>query len=392
MLAGLFADSDPNETAVEREAKRNIITSLVAGIAAMSNPNGAATANNAATANVDNNWLATQQYVQAKKEIDAEPNLLKKLAIATKWQITSLRQDVLTGSGVLKGFTDGMAGAGLGTLDSAVTFLTDPVQSWEAVKEFASSDEAKALLGDAIAAAFKSQIDQIGKAIVEGGDANAEKSWQSNGAGAGACSTAHDWRGSSSANSALTLSRMGIDVSVNTVKKSARRLISTSSKTKINKLQDLMPDSDVPIYVPPPITAETLSRDIVKKILSIEKKARDLFLIHIFLKRIEICTLKMFDEGVVRVQPSAPTGTIGRTETRVLPKSVAQDAISRANGDVSKLEQYLGLDKGYLGNNPVLVNITKVDGYRIPSGNEFGANDFFGDPVDLLVLEVCQKL
>ncbi|MBH8610716.1 hypothetical protein [Pseudomonas mohnii] len=39
LLAGLFADADPNETAVEREAKRNIITSLVTGIAAMSNPN-----------------------------------------------------------------------------------------------------------------------------------------------------------------------------------------------------------------------------------------------------------------------------------------------------------------------------------------------------------------
>ncbi|NSX11265.1 hemagglutinin repeat-containing protein [Pseudomonas lini] len=376
VLAGLFADSDPNETAVEREAKRNIITSLVAGIAAMSNPNGAATANNAATANVDNNWLATQQYVQAKKEIDAEPNLLKKLAIATKWQITSLRQDVLTGSGVLKGFTDGMAGAGLGTLDSAVTFLTDPVQSWEAVKEFASSDEAKALLGDAIAAAFKSQIDQIGKAVVEGGDANAENLGNQMGQALALVVQLMIGGGSSSANSALTLSRMGIDVSVNTVKKIGASVDINVVKTKINKLQDLMPDSDVPIYVPPPITAETLSRDIVKKILSIEKGSRplpDTYLSQAY----RDMHAKMFDEGVVRVQPSAPTGTIGRTETRVLPKSVAQDAISRANGDVSKLEQYLGLDKGYLGNNPVLVNITKVDGYRIPSGNEFGANDFW---------------
>ncbi|SEN62644.1 hemagglutinin repeat-containing protein [Pseudomonas sp. NFACC39-1] len=251
VIAGLFADSSPNETAVEREAKRNIITSLVTGIAAMSNPNGVATANNAATANVDNNWLATQQYVQAKKEIDAEPNLLKKLAIAGKWKVTSLRQDLLTGSGVLKGFTDGMAGAGLGTLDSAVTFLTDPMQSWEAVKEFASSEEARALLGDTVAAAFKSQIDQIGKAVVEGGDANAENLGNQMGQAMALVIQLMIGGGSSSANSALTLSRMGIDVSVNTVKKIGASVDIDVLKTRISKLEKLAPDSDVPVIDPP---------------------------------------------------------------------------------------------------------------------------------------------
>nr|WP_161990882.1 hemagglutinin repeat-containing protein [Pseudomonas caspiana] len=376
VLAGLFADSDPNETAVEREAKRNIITSLVTGIAAMSNPNGAATANNAATANVDNNWLATQQYVQAKKEIDAEPNILKKLAIAGKWQITSLRQDLLTGSGVLKGFTDGMAGAGLGTLDSAVTLLTDPAQSWEAVKEFAASDEAQALLGKEVAAAFKSQIDQIGTAVVEGGDANAENLGRQMGQAVALVVQLMIGGGSSSANSALTLSRMGIDVSVNTVKKIGASFDINVVKNDINKLQDLIPDPDVPVYVPPPITAKTLNPDIIKRILSIEKGERPLPETYLSQAYREMHA-KMFGEGVVRIQPTAPTGTIGRSETWVLPKSVAQDAILRANGDVSKLEQYLGLDKGYLGGNPVLVNITKADGYRIPSGNEFGANDFW---------------
>ncbi|WP_256735539.1 hemagglutinin repeat-containing protein [Pseudomonas sp. dw_612] len=251
VLAGLFADSDPNETAVEREAKRNIITSLVTGIAAMSNPNGAATANNAATANVDNNWLATQQYVQAKKEIDAEPNVLKKLAIAGKWQITSLRQDLLTGSGVLKGFTDGMAGAGLGTLDSAVTLLTDPAQSWEAVKEFAGSDEAQALLGEKVAAAFKSQIDQIGTAVVEGGDDNAENLGRQMGQAVALVVQLMIGGGSSSASSALTLSRMGIDVSVNTVKKIGASVDINAVKAQISKLQGVLRDTDVPVIEPP---------------------------------------------------------------------------------------------------------------------------------------------
>ena len=273
VLAGLFADADPNETATEREAKRNIITSLVTGIAAMSNPNGAATANNAATANVDNNWLATQQYVQAKKEIDAEPNPLKKLAIASKWQITSLRQDLLTGSGILKGFTDGMAGAGLGTLDSAVTFLTDPMQSWEAVKEFASSEEARALLGDTVAAAFKSQVDQIGKAVVEGGDANAENLGNQMGQAVALVVQLMVGGGSSSANSALTLSRMGIDVSVNTVKRIEASVDINVLKTQISKLDDLALDSDVPVldppkpvFVEPPIPKVDITNDFMMSV------------------------------------------------------------------------------------------------------------------------------
>ncbi|MGZ7460244.1 hemagglutinin repeat-containing protein [Pseudomonas sp. Ma2-10] len=250
VLAGLFADSDPNETAVEREAKRNIITSMVTGIAAMSNPNGSATANNAATANVDNNWLATQQYVQAKKEIDAEPNFLKKMEIAGKWQITSLRQDLLTGSGILKGFTDGMAGAGLGTLDSAVSFMTDPVQSLKAAKEFVYSDEAKALLGEAVAAALKSQIDQIGKAVVEGGDANAENLGNQLGQVVAIVAQLMMGGGTSSANSALKLSEMGIDVSVGTVKKMGASVDINAVKTQITKLDGVMRDTDVPVLDP----------------------------------------------------------------------------------------------------------------------------------------------
>ena len=85
----------------------------------------------------------------------------------------------------------------------------------------------------------------------------------------------------------------------------------------------------------------------------------------------------MFKSGVARVQPSAPSGKIGRTETWVLPKSVADEAISRAGGDVGKLEKLLGLDSGYLGSSPVRVDIPSPTGYRIPTGNEFGANDYW---------------
>jgi len=38
------------------------------------------------------------------------------------------------------------------------------------------------------------------------------------------------------------------------------------------------------------------------------------------------------------------------------------------------LEQLLGLGERYLGENPVLVEVAKPSGLRMPSGNEPGAN------------------
>ncbi|GLQ89401.1 DUF6861 domain-containing protein [Dyella flagellata] len=85
----------------------------------------------------------------------------------------------------------------------------------------------------------------------------------------------------------------------------------------------------------------------------------------------------LFEDGAVRIQPAAPTGTIGRTETWVFPKSLADDAIAKSGGDVRALENMLGLDEGYLGDAPVRVDIPNPAGYRIPTGNEFAANGFW---------------
>jgi hypothetical protein len=85
----------------------------------------------------------------------------------------------------------------------------------------------------------------------------------------------------------------------------------------------------------------------------------------------------LFRNGVVRIQPSAPSGKIGRTETWVLPKFVADNAIFQSQGDVRMLEKLLGFDNGYLGNEPIRIDIPSPSGYRIPTGNEFGANKFW---------------
>jgi hypothetical protein len=85
--------------------------------------------------------------------------------------------------------------------------------------------------------------------------------------------------------------------------------------------------------------------------------------------------LTRFESGAVKVMPQAPQGVIGPPQgTFVLPKSYVAQAITDSGGDVRKLEQLLGVDKGYLGDNPVLVEVAKPTGLRMPSGNEPGAN------------------
>ncbi|MEL4105382.1 hypothetical protein AAFA46_00890 [Oscillospiraceae bacterium WX1] len=82
-----------------------------------------------------------------------------------------------------------------------------------------------------------------------------------------------------------------------------------------------------------------------------------------------------FNNGVTKIKYKAPTGFAGPPDgTFVMPSSVANDLIAKANGDISKLEQLLGLAPGSLGKNPVRVDIANPTGLRMPSGNEFGAN------------------
>ena len=61
----------------------------------------------------------------------------------------------------------------------------------------------------------------------------------------------------------------------------------------------------------------------------------------------------------------------------VMSSEQADQLIKIADGDVSKLEDLLGFDRGYLGTNPVRVDIDSPSGLRMPSGNELGANNYW---------------
>jgi len=69
VLTNLFADN-PNETATQKEAKRNVIASIVAGVAATGGWEGA-TATGAVIAAIDNNYLTQKEIKYLQKEMDA---------------------------------------------------------------------------------------------------------------------------------------------------------------------------------------------------------------------------------------------------------------------------------------------------------------------------------
>ncbi len=68
LLTNLFTD-DATETNANKEAKRNVVTSLVAGVAAVISSSNAATATTAATAALDNNWLTPKQKIDRDQKL-----------------------------------------------------------------------------------------------------------------------------------------------------------------------------------------------------------------------------------------------------------------------------------------------------------------------------------
>jgi hypothetical protein len=80
-------------------------------------------------------------------------------------------------------------------------------------------------------------------------------------------------------------------------------------------------------------------------------------------------------EGAVKIVSRAPEGPIGPPQgTFVMQRGDVAKVVADSGGDVRKLEQLLGLEKGSLGDNPMIVDVTRPTGLRIPSGNEPGAN------------------
>ena len=160
--------------AEEKNAKSNLVSTLVAGIAAMTDPSAASTATSAATANANNNWLGTQQKIQYQKELDAQTTWAGCFTVIAQWDSISAKQGLLTGEGIGKGIMDGLAGAGLSTLDSVSQAVAFPQQTVDAINTWLLSVDVQKNFGPDYAK-VKAIVDQLNTELSEGGSANAEQ-------------------------------------------------------------------------------------------------------------------------------------------------------------------------------------------------------------------------
>ncbi len=211
LLTGLFGETTPNEKATEREAKRNLIVSIVTGIGAAGGVDAAPASTAAATA-VDNNWLATQQIVQMNKELAAADGMLEYLKIQGKWVYISGKQDVLTTAGIGKG----LALAGWDDVKGLAAFLSDPIAGLNGIKELITDPDMRKQLGDSLVAEFDAKITRMRQAIEVGGTDHALQLGEDLGNLAWQVGTAVTGVGTA-AKGGIALAKAGINVSAKTL-------------------------------------------------------------------------------------------------------------------------------------------------------------------------------
>ncbi|WHS59041.1 hemagglutinin repeat-containing protein [Pseudomonas sp. G2-4] len=215
LLTGLFSEASPDESEAQREAKRNLIVSIVTGLATTSSSLDPATANSAAGAAVDNNWLATQQLVQAEKEY-SEADLLGKTKVVAKWAYIYQKQEVLTRFGIGKG----LAQAGWSDVEGLAQFLLNPVEGIKGIKALIDDPEARQKLGDALVNDANAKIVRIQDALEHGGDDRAVQLGQDIGELVWQVGTIATGVGTA-AKGGLTLAKAGIKVGAEGLEKMA---------------------------------------------------------------------------------------------------------------------------------------------------------------------------
>ncbi|SMF98600.1 DUF637 domain-containing protein [Burkholderia singularis] len=235
LLTNLFASPDPNMTEQEKEAKQNLIASIVAGVATetgVGGASGAAAATNGATAAAQNNWLATEQKVQAQKEWDAcKGNVVCQLQTAGKWTAVSGKQDILTANGFIMGVSQGLGNDVVGLAQ----FMMHPVDGINALSALISRPEMRAQLGDQLYASLNTQISEIKTALAVGGDTNAELLGRNIGGlvyQIGGIATGVYGAGKA----AITLGRAGIDLTAQTLAKLADKSGEFGTLTNLKSL------------------------------------------------------------------------------------------------------------------------------------------------------------
>jgi hypothetical protein len=147
-----------------------------------------------------------------------------------------------------------------------------------------------------------------------------------------------------------------------------------------NKKQGVIKDSGKRRIVPPSeiktiFENEGLNQDKIDNIVALPKGKKPKPEKYLSKKYIAEHLQSFKDSGVVKIMPTEPTGTIGgKGGTFVMSGDQLDSIIKVCKGDITKIEDALGFDRGYLGNHPVIVELHNIAGLRMPEGNEIGAS------------------
>jgi len=161
---------DPNATGMQGDTVQ--FASMMSGIAAALTGLNASDINLASQAGANaaaNNWLATQQNAQMKKELAAASSLLDQAQVVAKWALVSGTQDYLTANGIGLG----LAEAGISDLKGLASFLANPEQGLSGLKLLINSPDARQQISDSVFQDLSDKIDRIGTALDVGGEQNA---------------------------------------------------------------------------------------------------------------------------------------------------------------------------------------------------------------------------
>ncbi|VVN23721.1 hypothetical protein PS623_04421 [Pseudomonas fluorescens] len=120
---------------------------------------------------MDNNWLATQQYVQARKELKEAEGRIDELKVLAKWAYISKKQDLLTQSGV----GQGLIKAGFDDISGLAQMLLHPIETVKAIGGLIDDPSVLAGYPEEFKQNIKAKVARIENALTVGGDANAEQ-------------------------------------------------------------------------------------------------------------------------------------------------------------------------------------------------------------------------
>ncbi|WP_447920685.1 hemagglutinin repeat-containing protein [Achromobacter aegrifaciens] len=153
------ARDDPAKqlSAEDREARLNLVDSIVAGIAAAVDPSAAATAQLAAHIEAENNYLSQMQSAERNLEIQACVSWACAARAKVKWAAIDAGQDASFYSGVVAGVPAGLYDAVLGIVKLAAS----PLETYAALKSLFESDDVPGTVSEAMKQSYIERITRM---------------------------------------------------------------------------------------------------------------------------------------------------------------------------------------------------------------------------------------